>query len=1002
MLRKLIVDSERNLFENEDLLGTMCYADQLADAIKNVPREQAYTIGLYGTWGSGKSTIIRTAKEQLERDDNSRIKMVVYDAWKYSGDSFRRMFLLHLQNELELDATPEMKRFYTATTEEIKPNIKIRKIGIIYCAIAAILAMTAILLAILLDSAEAKLWVTLCFSIISLFAASLGGNLFYELKVSQTKNILFAPEQFEECFRQMMHKVLKEKSWYKRIWKWIKEFFTDAKVPIELDKLVIVVDNLDRCESGVVYSMLTDIKTFLGEEKYDVVFVIPIDHEALKKHLFQKQEECALDAEEFLRKFFNVVIRIKKHRLDDMSHYIHALNRDQELRFDPNTLALVAKAYVENPRRILQTLNNLTVEQSLYDEEFAKENETLIVACMVLREYYPKMAELILKNDTILFADSTYEKSEKGSIPDELKNDDGFYAFMRAAKYTFQSSTTENLRVILTNTDKVVANLADELRDALNSFDATTIINNMKQDPTKETDIFIEILNKINSAEIHNADGDMVSWAECVAKINQEQPLTIARLQEMDEALDYVYDFIPRKVAATQAICQLAKNMADAGYPNLKNHLLSFIQEPDNKQYTPYQDYIRSVFAIFTTKDDCDSLRDFAEKYIFEVEDYDLYNLTDTQKRYLLTSTFVEKLVDSINSIKDEQLQKKLIRSFQNLKDIENKVYEKLFSKFSILVGTRNGKILSDFLNIVNYTTKILRCIPITIRSQELETFYKNIINPRIMPFNQNKAITEEVDENNAQVLAEFCFIVYRVSGENISINQCLKTIQSKCEEYLKEQLIEMHKIGVSMTPFRKNILALETKDELWYALISLAFEKDANGSRVEETLLKENLQWLYSNKDEIKALDLLVRLTEDEDLCQLFVSILDLQDYEALNNLPKELLPRIIGLYNSETAEQFKDNNAMLKLVLQKGTRGLEYTVTQTLVGRLNNNDDVEGVVDVIASHDNWYARNKRPLKAMLEGKMPEDYDFKKNDDVELTELQLKIQKVLELWQNK
>ena len=993
-MRKLIVDSERNLFENEDLLGTMCYADQLADAIKNVPNEQAYTIGLYGTWGCGKSTIIRTAKEKLEKDANSRIKMVVYDAWKYSGDSFRRMFLLHLQNELELNPTPEMERFYTATTEEIKPNIKIRKIGIIYCAIAAILAMTAILLAILLDSPEAKLWVTLCFSIITLFAVSLGGNLFYELKVSQTKNILFAPEQFEECFRQMMHKVLKEKSWYKRIWKWIKDFFCEVKVPIELDKLVVVIDNLDRCESGVVYSMLTDIKTFLGGEKYDVVFVIPVDHEALKKHLFSKH-----DAEEFLRKFFNVVIRIKKHRSDDMSHYIYELNRDQQLGFDPNTLALVAKAYAENPRRILQMLNNLTVEQSLYDEEFATENETLIAACMVLREYYPKMAELILKNDTILLTDSCYEKSETGSIIDEYKDNDSFYAFMRAAKYTFQTSTTETLRVILTNTDKAVANLSDELREALNSFNATIIINQMKQNPATKTDVFIEILSRIRIAEMHDADGDMVSWAECVAKIHQEQPLTIVELHEMDEALDHVYDFLPRTVTATQAICQLAKDMADAGNPNLKNHLLSFVQEPDNQQYAPYQDYVRSVFAIFTTKDDCDSLRDFAEKYIFELEDYDLYNLTDTQKRYLLTSTFVEKLVDSINSIKDEQLQKKLIRSFQNLKDIENKVYEKLFSKFSILVGTRNGKILSDFLNIVNYTTKILRCIPITIRSQELETFYKNIINPRIMPFNQNKAITEEVDENNAQVLAEFCFIVYRVSGENISISQCLKTIQSKCEEYLKEQLIEIHKIGVSMIPFRKNILTLETKDELWYELIPFAFEKDANGNRVEETALKEKLQWLYSNKEEIKALDLLVKLTEEEDLCQLFVSILDLQDYEELNNLPEKLLPRIIGLYNPETAEQFKDNNAMLKLVLQKGTRSFEDTVTQTLVGRLNNNDDVEGVVDVIASHDNWYARNKRPLKAMLEGKMPEDYDFKKNDDVELTELQLKIQKVLELW---
>ena len=995
MLRKLIVDSERNLFENEDLLGTMCYADQLSDAIKNVPNKQAYTIGLYGTWGSGKSTIIRTAKEKLDKDDSSRIKMVVYDAWKYSGDSFRRMFLLHLQNELNLNPTPEMERFYTATTEEIKPNVKLRKRGIIYLAVAVIFAVVAVLLAILLDSPEAKLWVTLCFSIISLFAASLGGNLFYELKVSQTKNILFAPEQFEECFRQMMHKVLKEKSWYNRIWKWIREFFIEVKVPIELDKLVIVIDNLDRCESGVVYSMLTDIKTFLGGEKYDVVFVIPVDHEALKKHLFSKQAGYELDAEEFLRKFFNVVIRIKKHRSDDMSHYIYELNRDQQLGFDPNTLALVAKAYAENPRRILQMLNNLTVEQSLYDEEFATENETLIAACMVLREYYPKMAELILKNDTILSTDSCYEKSETGSIIDEYKDNDSFYAFMRAAKYTFQTSTTETLRMILTNTDKAVANLSDELREALNSFNATIIINHMKQVQAGKEDVIIEILNRIRIAEMHDADGDMVSWAECVAKIHQDQPFTIVELHEMDEALDHVYDFIPRTVTETQAICQLAKDMAEAGYPNFKNHLLSFVQEPDNQQYAPYQDYVRSVFAIFNTDDDCNSLRDFAEKYMFEIEDYESYNLTDIQKRYLLTSTFVEKIVENISSIKDAHLQKKLIWSCENLKDIKIEVYEKLFSKFSFLLGSRDRKALADFMNVLNYTTPILKAIPHTVQLPTLKTFYEKITNPRMTTYGHSKAITAEVDENNAQVLAEFCLIVYRLSDKNISINSCLISIQTKCEVYLKEQLIEMHKIGVSMIPFRKNILTLETKDELWYELIPFAFEKDANGNRVEETALKEKLQWLYSNKEEIKALDLLVKLTEEEDLCQLFVSILDLQDYEALNNLPEKLLPRIIGLYNLETAEQFKDNNAMLKLVLQKGARELENIVTQTIIGRLNDDKDVNGVVDVIASRDKWYARNKNQLKAMLEGKLPENYDSIDNP-AELTELQEKIKSVL------
>lgn len=39
MLRPFVVDTERNLVEKGDLLGTICYADQLMDTIKNIPAE---------------------------------------------------------------------------------------------------------------------------------------------------------------------------------------------------------------------------------------------------------------------------------------------------------------------------------------------------------------------------------------------------------------------------------------------------------------------------------------------------------------------------------------------------------------------------------------------------------------------------------------------------------------------------------------------------------------------------------------------------------------------------------------------------------------------------------------------------------------------------------------------------------------------------------------------------------------------------------------------------
>lgn len=58
-----------------------------------------------------------------------------------------------------------------------------------------------------------------------------------------------------------------------------------------LDKLVIIIDNMDRWTDDVVYNLLTDIKTFLSLEPLNIIFIIPIDDESLIKHIFSKNNK---------------------------------------------------------------------------------------------------------------------------------------------------------------------------------------------------------------------------------------------------------------------------------------------------------------------------------------------------------------------------------------------------------------------------------------------------------------------------------------------------------------------------------------------------------------------------------------------------------------------------------------------------------------------------------------------------------------------------------------
>ena len=80
-----------------------------------------------------------------------------------------------------------------------------------------------------------------------------------------------------------------------------------------------------------------------------------------------------------------------------------------------------------------------------------------------------------------------------------------------------------------------------------------------------------------------------------------------------------------------------------------------------------------------------------------------------------------------------------------------------------------------------------------------------------------------------------------------------------------------------------------------------------------------------------------------------------------------------------------------MLKIVLQNGKSVQKDLVAHSLIDRINNNKDMDGVLDVIGSYDKWRAKDKSVLRGLLQRYMPEDRD------AELTEMQEKMGAVLE-----
>jgi len=79
----------------EDFFG--CHeriATSIATQIES--NQEGKTIGLEGTWGSGKSSVVEMLEAKWEKEKNNNIRVFKYDAWEHQGDPLRRAFLEEL------------------------------------------------------------------------------------------------------------------------------------------------------------------------------------------------------------------------------------------------------------------------------------------------------------------------------------------------------------------------------------------------------------------------------------------------------------------------------------------------------------------------------------------------------------------------------------------------------------------------------------------------------------------------------------------------------------------------------------------------------------------------------------------------------------------------------------------------------------------------------------------------------------------------------------------
>jgi len=246
-----------------------CYAE-LIGSVCNSKTDNTSMLGIFAPWGRGKTFFFKRVQKLLEIDKDTKYKVVWFNAWKYQDTPalwaylFETMFYELYDNSI--------RRFFYTVGHNIIRYLIILIITLIPCLITVVkkcgiplnvstgvIGIIVTVITIIIDKRESVESLLKRFSKIS-FKAELGVQ-------SEIEHELYC----------MLCKYIKDKR-------------------IKDKKVILYVDDLDRCENNKMISVIESLRTVLENEniRKRMVIVCSVDADILTKALQLKYQPLVL------------------------------------------------------------------------------------------------------------------------------------------------------------------------------------------------------------------------------------------------------------------------------------------------------------------------------------------------------------------------------------------------------------------------------------------------------------------------------------------------------------------------------------------------------------------------------------------------------------------------------------------------------------------------------------------------------------------------------------
>lgn len=311
----------------------------ISDASKGV------TIGLEGSWGSGKSTVIKLLKDKLTKNQQEKNLFFMFDAWAHDGDPLRRIFLESLIREVdpkeEDHDLKEIKGKITGRKKvvEIKAKKSTSRLGKFISLSALLIPLGSAFLGKVnydlfvwpwSDEAQAPyilflVGLTFCLSPLLVLAYwyFLGDK---DLKTKKISWDFFSVDSKEDYTQDITEDGERTSIEFEDHFKCIIQTAMSKGL---IDKCIIVVDNLDRVDPDHAKNIWSTLQTFFqkrsngdfGDSWSDKLwFVIPFDRDGFHK-IWKANDSDGETGKSFLKKCFQLIAEVPHPVMSGWSQY---------------------------------------------------------------------------------------------------------------------------------------------------------------------------------------------------------------------------------------------------------------------------------------------------------------------------------------------------------------------------------------------------------------------------------------------------------------------------------------------------------------------------------------------------------------------------------------------------------------------------------------------------------------------------------------------------------